>query len=195
MLPDAIAAAYRIAHVFNGLEIPYLIGGSMASSVHGTPRSTQDVDFVAEIRLEQVDAIVAALEGDFYVDGEMIRDAIRRRSSFNVIQLATMVKVDVFSRGIGRWPDEEWSRREPADIWPDTGQQPVQVASPEDIILQKLRWYEAGGRVSDHQWTDVLGVMKVQGERLDIAYLRRWAADLGLADLLESALTDAGLRS
>ncbi|HEX6276939.1 MAG TPA: hypothetical protein VFZ53_28055, partial [Polyangiaceae bacterium] len=93
---EPVEVTLRVVGELERLGIEYLVGGSLASSVHGRPRATQDVDIVARIAGAQVDALVAALSNDFYVDADMIRDAIRRRGSFNVVHLESMLKVDVF---------------------------------------------------------------------------------------------------
>lgn len=126
----------------------------------------------------------------FYVDAESIRDAVQHRRSFNVIHLETMFKVDVFVRKQRPFAQAQFERRTDQVVATDP-ERTAYVASPEDIVLSKLEWYRMGGEVSDRQWRDVLGVLKVQGERLDLAYLRRWADALKVADLLERALTEA----
>ena len=96
MLPESVSVMMLVVEIFERLQIPYLIGGSMASALYGVARSTLDADMVAEIHLEKVESLVKALGDDFYADEEMIRDAIRHHSVFNLIHLTTMFKVDVF---------------------------------------------------------------------------------------------------
>jgi hypothetical protein len=132
------------------------------------------------------------LKTDYYIDEDMIRDAIKRRSSFNVIHLDTMLKVDVFIPKT-RLFDQEELRRVQQEVLLE-GTRPFNVASPEGTILNKLEWYKMGGEVSDRQWNDILGVLKVQGTDLDMNYLQKWAANLNVTDLLERALMDAGLK-
>ncbi|MGZ3646137.1 MAG: hypothetical protein ACXVCM_20065 [Ktedonobacteraceae bacterium] len=122
----------------------------------------------------------------------MIRDAIKRRSSFNVIHLETMLKVDVYIPK-SRPFDQEELRRVQQEVLLE-GTRPLKVASPEGTILNKLEGYRMGGEVSDRQWNDILGVLKVQGTHLDMSYLQGWAVNLKVADLLERALVDAGLK-
>lgn len=181
-----------VTETLERLGVPYLVGGSLASSLHGTPRATQDVDLVAELRLQHVPALVAALEETFYVNHEMIRDAIRRRSSFNVIHLETMFKVDVFILKDDLASRQEMERRQVYRVL-DNPPRDLVIASAEDIILQKLYWYQLGAGVSDRQWNDVLGVMKTQGGQLDMPYLTRTAALLNVEDLFQQACRDAGL--
>lgn len=193
MLPEPLLVLQRLTQTFDALNIAYFVGGSVASSLHGIFRATQDIDFVADIREEQVDAFVVALEDEFYVDGDMIREAIQTRSSFNVIHLPTMVKADVFLSPVSPWAKEQWARRRQERIGQDEDAETVYLASAEDMILQKLNWYRLGGGISDRQWGDVQGMLKVQGKALEFEYLWHWAEELGLSDLLDRALGDAGL--
>jgi len=182
-----------VAQTLVRLDIPYLVGGSLASSLHGTPRATQDVDLVAAVRHEHVAGLVAALEGAFYIDAEMIREAIGRRTSFNLIHLASLLKVDVF---VARddVPAQQQMERRRAYLVSDEPRRELVVASAEDTVLQKLRWYRMGGEVAETQWSDVQGVLRVQGRALERGYLERTAALMAISDLLERALEEAGLR-
>ena len=188
---EALQACLEVARVFERLGVPYALGGSLASSLHGVPRSTNDADLAAELREEHVGPFVRALEGDFYVDEERVRDGVRRSASFNVIELATMFKVDVFVLGAGPLDRAEIGRRQRITL-PETGEE-VDVASAEDTVLQKLHWYRLGRGISDRQWQDVLGVLQVQAGRLEMEYLERGADLLGVRDLLAAALREAGL--
>ena len=138
-------------------------------------------------------ALVKQLEGDYYLSEDALRDAIRRRSSFNFIHFQTMLKVDIFVRKVRAYDQEAFQRVRKVAAGEAETDPVLAWASPEDIILAKLEWYRLGGGISDRQWTDILGVMKSQAPTLDLAYLRRWAPDLAVADLLERALDDAGL--
>jgi hypothetical protein len=185
MKPSEVeAVTLEVCGLLDRLGVPYLVGGSVASSLRGVPRLTRDVDLVADIRADHVASFVAALENEYYVDDQMISAAIRRHGSFNVAHLATMLKVDVFVAGKDPFSLEEMKRRqrlpvgEGAELW---------VATAEDIVLQKLRWYAKGGGVADQQVRDVVGVLQVQGDAIDDAYLDLWAARLGLTDLLRQA--------
>jgi hypothetical protein len=192
MPTDSDVAVQRLAEVFDSLGIHYFVGGSVASSVHGIPRLTADVDIVAEIRPEKVPALVAVLGDAFYADADLIDQALRDSSSFNVIHLATMVKADIFPLQPVPWMEAEMLRRQKRPIGPADDSPPVYVASAEDMILQKLRWYRLTGERSDKQWEDVLGILKVQGGATDFPYLRYWAPELEVGDLLNRALADAG---
>jgi hypothetical protein len=192
-LAEPIAVTLELTAGLEELGLDYVIGGSVASSLHGIPRATQDIDVVVVLWGKDVDDFVARFQSSFYVDRDMVMDAIQRRASFNIIHLASMYKVDVFVADRSDLVREELNRR----LMIELGEPPrrVWVCSAEDIVLQKLDWYEQGNRISDRQWLDVLGVMKVQGEKLDLAYLRRWAEARGLSELLEKAFREAGLAS
>jgi Nucleotidyl transferase AbiEii toxin, Type IV TA system len=189
-LAEPIAVTLEVTEAFERLGVRYLVGGSLASSVHGIPRATQDIDFLAELAGRHVDELVAFLQGRYYVDRDMILDAIRRRASFNVVQLRTMFKVDVFVSDRSDLVREEMDRRVPFSL----GDPPrhVYVCSAEDIVVQKLDWYRKGNEVSERQWRDLIGVLEVQAGKLDLDYIRRWARELSLVDLAERALSEAG---
>jgi len=191
MLSEPVAVTLLVIEALESLDAPYLIGESLASAVHGVARATADTDLVADLRSEHAKPLAQALGEAFYVDVEAIQDAIRRRTSFNVIHLETMFKVDVFVRKRRPFDQAQFERRMAQVIATDPDRT-AYVASAEDTVLTKLEWYSLGDEISDRQWRDVLGVLKVQGERLDLAYLRRWAPTLGVADLLEKALAQAG---
>lgn len=191
MLSEPIQVVATVARAFDSLGIRYLIGGSVASSVYGVPRATQDVDLVADIRPNHVDALTSALRGEFYVDADMIRDAIQRRASFNVVHLATMFKADIFVLQGDSWSREEMSRARTEVLDLPEGQAQLRFASPEDVLLHKLIWYKLGNQISDRQWSDVLGVLKIQGEHLDQLYLDRWAPLLDVFALLVRARKEA----
>ena len=189
--PDILAAITPIIDVLEHLSVAYHIGGSVASSINGISRLTIDVDLVADLRLEHVRPLVKQLEENYYIDADAVRDAIKRISSFNAIHLDTMLKVDVFIPKSRLFDQAELGRVQLKIL--EGSNRPFYIASPEGTILNKLEWYRMGGEVSDRQWNDILGVLKIQGTNLDMVYLQRWAAVLKVTDLLERALVDAGL--
>ncbi len=189
---EALRASLEVIRALEELDVPYLVGGSLASSFHGTPRSTNDADLVADLKLAHVPLLAATLEADFYLDRDRIRDAVRGRSSFNVIYLETMFKVDVFVLKNDPLAREEMRRRQRVVVDEGSGRA-IDVASPEDTVLQKIAWYRLGGSTSQRQWDDILGVLKVQRYDLDREYLERWAPHLDIQDLLRKAFRDAGI--
>jgi len=180
----------EVLAVFDRLGIPYALGGSMASSFYGVGRYTRDGDVTAEPFPGKEAAFVAAFGPDYYLSADAVRDALRRRASFNVINTGTGFKVDVFIRKDRPFEESAMRRRAAVEL-PDAPGQPIVLHSPEDVVLFKLTWYRLGGGTSEQQWKDVLGVLQVQAGRLDDAYLDHWAADLGVADLLARARRDA----
>ena len=186
---EALQVTLLVTNLFDELDIPYVIGGSMASIIHGMLRTTMDVDIVADIQSEQVASFVSGLQDAFYADEQMIRHAIQRRSSFNLIHLNTMFKVDVFIPKKRQFDQQQLGRRIAERIGPDSDEQ-IWVLSAEDIILAKLDWFRLGGEVSERQWRDILGVLKTQRGALNIDYLQQWAHSLGVADLMAHALEE-----
>jgi len=168
--------------------IPYAVGGSVASSYHGSPRATNDVDLLVEFLPAKAESFAQALGSDFYADPDMIRDALFNVRSFNVIHLKTTYKFDFFPVWGDRFASSQLARR--VAVRSDLLGEPLDfpIASPEDIILAKLAWFQKGGRSSARQWNDVLGVVRIQGDRLDRVYLNEWSERLGVRELLEDAL-------
>jgi hypothetical protein len=173
---DPIAVALRVAETLERLGIPCTVGGSIAASFAGEPRSTIDIDIVAALDDTRVAPLVDALSGEFYIDAGSLHRAIQMRSSANLIHQATQIKVDLFIAGGTPLDAQQLARRQPVQI----GDRTLFVHPPEDILLQKLRWYRSGGEVSDRQWRD----------GLDRPYLTTNAPALGVGDLLARALDE-----
>lgn len=197
---DPIALAQKIADILLPLNIPYVVGGSVASSLLGENRATQDLDMVMVLDSQTAPQLIEIMAGEFYISESAVNEAILkaktapREASFNVIYLPSIEKVDIFVMSSDDpFSNSVMSRRHfhPVDslATPDTG---IYIYSPEDIILQKLSWYQLIPDGSQKQWRDVLGVLKMQGERIDRAYLNQWAITLELTDLLTTALLQSG---
>lgn len=179
----------QIVDILEKQGIRYVLVGSFASSIHGMYRSTADIDIVADIKTEQVQSLFEALRDNFYVDDHVMRDAVVQRGSFNAIHFDSAFKVDIFIPKTDSFGMTELDRRQLRKISPDRDET-VFVATAEDTILAKLRWYRAGHETSSNQWNDVVGILGTSRHTLDFQYLRTWAEELGVSDLLEKALSD-----
>jgi hypothetical protein len=181
-----------VVAALDSVGVRYFLGGSVASAIYGEARATRDVDLVAAMLPHPARPFATALGDGFYADVAAIESAVAARRSFNIIHLDTMVKVDVFVFKGDGFGSSQFARRSAKQLSPDDPTA-IYIASAEDTVLAKLQWYRDGGGVSDRQWNDVLGVLKIQGMALDRTYLEEWARELGLQDLLRRALDDAGL--
>jgi hypothetical protein len=184
---DPIAVALVVTGVFDRLGIVHTIGGSVAASFAGEPRTSIDIDIVAAVGESHIPALMAALSPDFYVDDEALRRAVRARTSANLVHHETQVKIDIFVAGGTPLDEQQLARRRAVDVG---GGRILHVHPPEDILLQKLRWYRQGGEVSDRQWRDIVGIVRTQGPRLERDYLARYAPVLDVGDLLARALLE-----
>lgn len=194
MIPETVQVALQVIEVLEDLGISYHVGGSFASSIHGVPRQTRDLDLAVDLNVGHIRNLVSRLERNFYIDPERIRSAVSRRGSFNIVHLDSGFKVDMFCRRNDFFDRSEFRRHLRKRLFGDLPRE-VMVSSAEDTVLRKLGWYKIGGQVSERQWNDVLGVLRVQGEMLDRDYLAYWAGELELVDLLESALAEVSVPS
>lgn len=190
MLPEQIAATMLVANALEHIGVPYAIGGSFASALHGVMRATMDVALVADLREEDIAPLVQALDEAFYAEAGMMHEAIIHRGSFNLIHLESMFKVDVFVAQPRDFDRAQLARRQ-LHLLAENPEQRAYVTSAEDTVLAKLEWYRLGAESSERQWRDALGILKVQGQRLDLAYMRRMAAGLGVQDQLERILGES----
>jgi hypothetical protein len=179
--------ALKVARALESLGVRYLVGGSVASSLRGEPRATNDIDLLVELTEAQVPQLAAALGPDFSVDEQSLCDAVRRRRSWNIFFLPLVTKIDLFIKRADAFDESELRRRQLVVIGP--AGESLYVATAEDILVRKLAWFREGGEGSPAQWRDVLGILRVSGSTLDLAYARQWAEHLGVADLLARALT------
>jgi hypothetical protein len=188
-MQSSVDILHQFARVLEDMGIRYVVVGSFASSARGQPRATVDADIVAEVTRDHARMLAERLAGEYYADGLAIRHAVLDHSVFNAIHLETMFKVDVYVSTSGGFDEQQLLRRVPEHIKPDSTQ-PVYVATAEDTVLAKLVWFRKGAGVSERQWFDVLGILGVQKGQLDIKYLNKWAASLGISDLLEKAIKE-----
>ena len=190
--PDDLTSLGPLVHLLDQWNVPYYIGGSVASSAYGVYRTTADADVIADLTMAHVQPLVTALQGEYYISAPMISAAITKKSTFNIIHLATMFKLDIFAVRTRQYDHVALTRRRRVALTVDDHQLDVPIASPEDVVLSKLEWYRMTDKISERQWLDVVGVLKVQQGRLDYEYMRKWAPEIGVADLLEEALKEAG---
>jgi hypothetical protein len=190
MQNEPIEVTLRVTGVLEELGVPYLIGGSLASTLHGMIRTTQDSDIITGMRPEHISSFVSSLQNEFFIDEEMIDDAIQHHSSFNIIHRATMFKVDIFIPHPRPFQQSQLNRAQRQSFALEN-EISANFASAEDTILSKLEWYRMGGETSERQWRDILGILKTRAGDLDLEYLKTWAMDLGVTDLLENALNES----
>jgi hypothetical protein len=188
---DIVAAIAPVAGALIRAGATYYIGGSVASSVHGVPRSTLDADLVADLAPSRVAQFTAELRTCYYVDEEAVRRAVDTRRSFNAIHLPTGLKVDVFIRKDRPFDRVAMDRAVDSQLCEDDSERTFRVATAEDVILAKLEWFRCGGGTSERQWADILGVLRVGSGRLDLDHLDRFARELSVLDLLKRAKTEA----
>jgi len=185
------AITLRIIEVLEALNIPYAICGSLASSLYGIARTTLDSDILADIQPVHIQALVDTLQEDFYLSAQAIVAAIQHRSSFNLIHLESLFKVDIFLPKQRAFDRKQLANRQP-QIVTEGSDRTAYFVSAEDTVLAKLERFRLGGETSERQWQDILEVLTVQDDRLDYRYLRHQADLLHVADLLERALTVLG---
>lgn len=175
----------RVTAAMTDANVPFMIAGSFASTTHGIPRTTQDLDIVIDPTADALDALLRALPPEqYYVDVDAARDALQRRTMFNLIDQETGWKIDFIIRKNRAFSREEFARRIALPLL----DVPVFVASPEDTIVSKLEWsVQSGG--SQRQRRDVAGIIATIGSALDRAYVERWVRDLGLEEEWTAAQT------
>jgi hypothetical protein len=188
--PDWIVVTLKVIEIFDKLGIPYVVCGSVASIIHGTPRTTLDADLLAEVKLEHVTSLASALQQDFYVEPGSIEEAIRLHKSFHLIHQETMFKVEVFVPKPRPFDQAQLAHRVELEIAHDPRRM-AWIASAEDIVLAKLESFRMGDQVPEQQWRDILGVLKTQMGKLDVEYMQQMAITLSVSDLLQQALEEA----
>ena len=183
-LPPFAEAVAALTSVLDQLGIAYLVGGSVASLVHGEVRTTQDVDLVVDLAPQRLGPLAAALQAQFLADAELLRVCLRQRIASNIVHRSTGLKLDLFPLRDRPFSREEFARAVRVEIAPGCG---VRVATAEDCALTKLEWFRKGGEVSERQWQDVVSILAAMGHQLDTAYLDRWALELRVTDLVTRA--------
>lgn len=186
MIPPALSdAAVLASELFESLGIPHVIGGSVASTYYSEWRLTNDVDIAVDMRAGQIDTLVARGSDHFIIERSFVVEAVQNKRMFTMVSRRTFVKVDVYVRERVGFFDSQLKRARLASLR-QSPRGEVWMQSREDLVLQKLSWYEEGGRASQQQWRDVKGVLKVWNDKLDEAYLHEWATKLDLIELLEA---------
>ncbi|MDJ0511725.1 MAG: hypothetical protein QNJ64_21130 [Crocosphaera sp.] len=192
ILEDPIWLIQQLGTIFDSLPIPYYVSGSVASSLQGEVRFTEDLDLAIEMKPEQVSLLIEALSQDFYISEVAVNEAMQGfTSSFNVIHLQTVEKADIFISGKDEFSVSKMNRRQLYTV--EETQSSFYVCSPEDTILQKLVWLNLSQGQSKKQWRDILGVLKLQREALEFSYLGLWSEKLGLKERLQKAMIESGL--
>lgn len=185
---DVVDVALRVAEALERCGVAYFLGGSLASSFQGEPRATNDIDLVVDLSDAAVAPLIAALGPDFDVDEGALRRAVRERSSWNVIFIPSVTKIDLFLLRDSPYDASEFARRQRVEVRPGRA---LHIKSAEDTVLRKLLWWRAGGEVSERQWRDLVQVLRLSGDRLEDAYLDAWAGRLGLVEPLRRARAQA----
>jgi hypothetical protein len=174
----------RIIEKLQAAGISYMISGSLGSSFHGKPRTTNDIDIVIEVDEKKLLAFVKSLGDGYYVSEDAARKALFNTATFNIVDFSSGYKTDIIVRKNRAFSREEFARRKPAEI---IGEH-FYIVSAEDSILSKLEWAKKGE--SERQFNDAVGVAEVQWGNLDLDYLKKWAKQLDLAALLERLITE-----
>ena len=195
MLQDPIKLAALIGQIFDRLAIPYFVSGGLASSILGETRTTIDANIailMSDKRL--IPQLIEIMQTDFYISEIAVEDALNdRTSSFNLIHLQSALKADIYPiRDNDLFRQSAITRRQKINL-ADSPELSFNICTAEDIVLQKLIWYQTTGQISQKQWRDILGVLKLQGERLDFQYMRYWSEALRIVQLLENAYNESGL--
>jgi len=188
---DLFLVAVDVTRRLDDAGVRYVIGGSIASSLHGEPRATLDIDLVADLRDQHLRTVIGAMSPAYYVDADAALEAIRTGGSFNAIHVASSIKVDVFIAG-----DDPFEQRRLETALTvavsSVAERSLRIDTAEHTLLRKLEWYRRGGEVSERQWRDVLAIAQLQAGMLDRVELGRWASSLGVEDLLRRCLDEAG---
>ncbi|MEM6351000.1 MAG: hypothetical protein AAF766_09565 [Cyanobacteria bacterium P01_D01_bin.14] len=182
-IQDSLELALQLHPIFERLGIKYYVTDGVAATTYGEPRTTMDLDLVISVSGAELYPLVEALESEnFYVPG--VEEAVLGQTrTLQITHQETIARADLMMAGTENWDTVKFSRRQLISG--------IYLASPEDVILNKLRWREQS--LSEKQWRDVLGILKVQGAELDFEHLTEWASRLGIEAVLAQAKGEAGL--
>lgn len=188
--PEEYLVLKQLTDALDDLKIDYAIGGSVASSLYGKVRFTQDADITVAPFNDKAEQLYNALKENFYISKEAMYHAVSNRDSFNIIHLEYAFKIDLFIQKDDDFHRLIFNRRKKVKL-DESINHLFDIVSAEDIILLKLQWYQSAGSVSERQWSDVLGVLTVQARSLDMKYLRSCSEKLGLGDILQKAISES----
>ncbi len=186
--PQELIILEGFTNILDRLCIDYAIGGSMASSIYGRVRFTEDADITVEPFHKLAEKLFELLKSEYYISKDAMYQALKQHSCFNVIHLESAFKIDLFIRKNTAFEKQVMSRRKSLKL-SDSMSKNFSVISPEDIVLLKLQWFHDSS--SERQWRDVLGILAVQAEQLDFEYLNKWADILRINQLLAKAISEA----
>jgi hypothetical protein len=174
----------RVLAILDELGLNYMVGGSFASSTWGRSRQTNDLDLILELPESRVDDVVKAFEPTYSLSRVEVDRAIETRGEFQLLDDEGYFKVDVFILKDTPFDRSAFSRRTVRRLMNEVV---APCSTSEDIVVQKLHWYDLGHRVSDSQWNDVISVIETRHDLLDFQYMSKWAAELGVEELLSKA--------
>jgi hypothetical protein len=184
---DLVDALGPVVAALKTLGVSHYVGGSVASSFHGATRSTMDVDLVCELKDDHILPFVQSFGNEYYLSESAVRDAVKRKSCFNLIHLPTSFKVDIFiSRG--RPFDIDAMRRASTQLLGENRTVAAPIATAEDSIVSKLEWFRMTNETSERQWDDVTKLIKLLGADADIEYLQAASESVGVVDLIDRLL-------
>jgi len=171
----------EVINILEELNIPYMIGGSVAAIAYGEARLTLDMDLVIEINENQAKEFSKAFGAEYYVNLDSILEAIKTKRHFNIIQSEKGVKVDFYILQEDEFSREGFSRKRQEGF---VEKRQATFASPEDVILKKLEWYKMGE--SQKHLEDIKGILRISKSKLDLNYIDKWAVKIGVQDIWQS---------
>lgn len=184
-----IESIVLVVEVLENLNIPYFIGGSVASSAHGRPRATMDVDMVVDLSHDKVPIFCEVIASSFYVEKGAVVEAVEQRSSFNLLNFETMMKIDIFVTKDREFERDQFKRSKKDTIVSEELNSPsFYFCSPEDSILAKMEWYKLSNKTSDRQKSDIIGIIAVNKDKLDFNYIKKHVKKMNLEEVWKEIL-------